>query len=71
MTALPSESPDWLDAAQLQATLDRHQPEDAGQIGEILAKARDCKGLDGNEIAALMMLQDPERIALYQQPVRQ
>jgi len=63
MTALPSESPDWLDAAQLQATLDRHQPEDAGQIGEILAKARDCKGLDGNEIAALMMLQDPERIA--------
>jgi len=63
MTALPSESPDWLDAAQLQATLDRHQQEDAGQIGEILAKARDCKGLDGNEIAALMTLQDPERIA--------
>ncbi|MFD2232823.1 [FeFe] hydrogenase H-cluster radical SAM maturase HydG [Phaeospirillum tilakii] len=63
MTHASPDSPDWLDAARLQDALDRHRREDAGRIAEILAKARELKGLDGDEVAALAALDRPDLLA--------
>ncbi len=42
------------------AILERHERPDAGRVREVLAKARELKGLDAGEVAALSAISDPE-----------
>jgi len=60
--SLEKEDLSWLDAADISATLERHASEDAGLIREILAKARELKGLSTNDVAALIQIRSPELI---------
>jgi 2-iminoacetate synthase len=54
---------DWLDAQAIDAALKGQAREDAGAIHEVLAKARECKGLAIGDVAALLQIQDPGLVA--------
>lgn len=49
----------WLNAGDIQATLAESRCEDAGLVREILARARELKGLATRDVAALIQIQDP------------
>jgi 2-iminoacetate synthase len=50
---------DWLRPAEVDATL-RAASMDAGRVREVLAKARELKGLNSDEVAALCAIATPE-----------
>ncbi len=52
---------DWLDAAAVQTVL-QNATEDAGRIRELLAKARELKGLSLEEVAVLSRVESPELV---------
>ena len=52
-----------IDEAAIWSTLAAASRPDAGRVREILAKAREMKGLDAEDIAPLMALSDPTLIA--------
>jgi 2-iminoacetate synthase len=56
-TAVP-----WLDSAHLKSVQAKNTLEDSGKIKEILAKAKEVKGLNLEEVAALSAVQSPELI---------
>ena len=58
--SLAKEDLSWLDAAEISSTLERHASEDASLIREILAKARELKGLTTADVAALIQIRSPE-----------
>jgi len=60
MNILQGTTNSWLDAARIGAVLERHDREDRGRVVAILAKAREMKGLDLDDVAALMALDDAE-----------
>jgi 2-iminoacetate synthase len=49
-----------IDEAAIGAALERHRHADAVQVREVIAKARGMNGLDGDEIAALSTVSDPD-----------
>jgi 2-iminoacetate synthase len=49
-----------VDEAGVQQDLQEGQTRDAGRVRAVLAKARELKGLDGRDMAALMSVSDPE-----------
>ncbi len=49
-----------IDEAAIGATLERHRHADAGRVRQVIAKAREMNGLDGDEIAVLTTVSDPE-----------
>jgi 2-iminoacetate synthase len=49
-----------LDEAVIQTVLDLTPVEDPARVRELLAKAREMKGLDDRDLPALMALQDPQ-----------
>lgn len=53
----------WLDAEEITATLSKHKQEDLGRVREILAKARELKGLSIDDVAALIQIRSPEMLA--------
>ena len=63
MTSLPSSANSWLDPARIGAVLERRRIEDRGHVRAVLAKAREMKGLDLDDVAALAALDDPELTA--------
>lgn len=50
---------DWLRPAAVEAVLGAARP-DAGQVREVLAKARELKGLSAEDVVALCAIDDPE-----------
>ena len=50
----------YIDEAKIAATLASARTCDAKQVREILAKAREMKGLDASDMATLMENNDPE-----------
>ena len=50
----------WLDEARIAATLRLSEQEDAGRVRDVLARARELKGLDLDDVAALMGIASPE-----------
>ena len=59
----PATTPNaWLDSTSILNALDRHTSEDTGRIGEILAKARELKGLSREDVAALVQVRSPELV---------
>jgi len=60
----PSISPDsWLDAERIATVLERHLTEDKGHVRAVLDKARELKGLDLDDVAALAALDDSDLTA--------
>lgn len=53
---------DWLRAAEVEALL-APGPADRGRIAEILAKARELKGLSREEVASLCRIDAPDQVA--------
>ncbi|HXP96804.1 MAG TPA: [FeFe] hydrogenase H-cluster radical SAM maturase HydG [Telmatospirillum sp.] len=54
----------WLDETRIAAALDRAAATtDAGRIRAILSKARELKGLDIDDVAALLTLRQPDLLA--------
>ena len=49
-----------IDEGAIWKSLETHKHSDAGHIREVLAKARELKGLDPDDIAALMPISDPD-----------
>ncbi len=49
-----------IDDGAIAATLERHRHADAALVREVLAKARQMNGLEGEDMAALMTISDPE-----------
>jgi 2-iminoacetate synthase len=49
-----------IDDATIGSALERHRHADAGRVREVIAKAREMNGLDGDEVAALTTISDPE-----------
>jgi 2-iminoacetate synthase len=49
-----------IDEPAITATLERHRHADAVRVREVLAKARAMDGLDGEDVATLMTVSDPE-----------
>ena len=49
-----------IDEMAIEATLAANRRADAVRVGEVLAKARRMNGLDGEEMAALMTISDPD-----------
>lgn len=49
----------WLNASEIQATLADDRGEDAGRVREILARARELKGLSAPDVAALIQVRNP------------
>jgi 2-iminoacetate synthase len=58
----PAVDVSWLDPARVEAQLEQATP-DRAQVEEILAKARELRGLSPAEAAVLARLQDPEQVA--------
>ena len=52
-----------IDEAQIEETLKRALRPDHKQVGDILAKALEMKGLDADEVAVLTGVSDPDQIA--------
>ena len=52
--------PFQIDEQAIQDALDLHPDPGPGQVQEILARAREMKGLPAADVAALMQVQDPE-----------
>lgn len=50
----------WLDEGRIFAAIEGCGGEDAGRVTEILAKAAELKGLNGDDVAALMAVSSPE-----------
>ena len=59
---LPASDVSWLDPARVEAQLGEAAP-DRVRVAEILAKARELRGLLPEEAAALSRLEDPEQVA--------
>ena len=57
------ESDAFIDDAVIAATLAKHRRPEPAQVREILAKARELKGLSFEEAAALMPVSDPDLLA--------
>ena len=49
-----------IDDGAIAATLEQHRHADAALVREVLAKARQMNGLEGEDMAALMTISDPE-----------
>lgn len=49
-----------IDEAAIGATLERHRHADAARVREVIAKAREMNGLDGDEMAVLTTVSDPD-----------
>ncbi|OVE80786.1 [FeFe] hydrogenase H-cluster radical SAM maturase HydG [bacterium M21] len=58
-----SKNADYIDEAVIAETLRKNRAHDAARIREILTKARELKGLDMDEMAALTTISDPELIS--------
>lgn len=52
----------WLDAEEIRAAMAKYQKEDAGKIREVLAKARELKGLNMTDVAALSYTASPNLV---------
>jgi 2-iminoacetate synthase len=53
----------WLNAASIDGVLKNARPADKARVSEILAKARELKGLNLEEVAALSAVEAPELMA--------
>ena len=49
-----------IDDTAISAAIERHLHADAGRVREVLARARELKGLEAEDVAALMSVSDPE-----------
>ena len=49
----------WLNSARIAAVMENLKTEDVGKIDEVLAKARELKGLDHNDVAVLTAVKSP------------
>jgi 2-iminoacetate synthase len=60
MTAAPAEfKAAFINEAQITDTLSSARGSDAGRVREVLAKARQIQGLEAEDVAVLMEIQDP------------
>ena len=49
-----------IDDSAISAAIERHRHADAGRVREVLARALELKGLEAEDVAALMGVSDPE-----------
>jgi len=63
MTSLSTTPNSWLDAQRIATVLERRAAEDKGHVRAVLAKARELKGLDLDDVTALAALDDPDLTA--------
>ena len=61
--AVPAETGFFIDEAEAASALERGRRSAPARLREILARARELKGLDLNDAAALAALSDPESLA--------
>ena len=57
-TTLPTPRTTIINEAEINATLAIARRSDAGRVREVLSKARQMDGLDAEEVAVLMEIQD-------------